>query len=428
MIRLRVWANVRPMGWLRNEGGAYHFQYDAEWLENSGGFVLAPQFPLEAKEFSGHLVREFFQNLLPEGNALEAVLNHLQLRNNASTYETIGLLGYELPGVLSVLQEDLEKRSIQKYQPLAFDELSKRIRDKDIPFMLSNPEPEGRMSSLAGAQAKYSARYDKKLHVLRESLKGSPTTHILKPDIQRETEKGKKLFEHSTINEFACMKLAKALGLLVPDVFLIRVPEPVYIIERYDREIVSGNIVPLHQIDGCQFLGQSGGEWKYETDGELVSLRKLANAFREVRVPAKNMLQFQRWVMFNYLIGNSDAHAKNISVLINDKGYKIAPFYDLICERVYIVRGLALFVGGEREFDQVGRHSWEAFCKDCSFRLPELLKEFRNMAEKLLPAWQKVCTEIEKKNSPTEGETKLLERMTAVFDGQVQNAMSMTAK
>lgn len=427
MIRLRVWANVRPMGWLRNEGGAYHFQYDAEWLENSGGFVLAPQFPLEAKEFSGHLVREFFQNLLPEGKPLEAVLNHLQLRENASTYETISLLGNDLPGVLSVLQEDVEKKSVQKYQPLAFEELSRRIKNSDrIPLIVSNSK--GRMSSLAGAQDKYSARYDAKKHVLRESLEGSPTTHILKPDIQRETEKGRKLFEHSTINEFACMKLAKALGLLVPDVYLIRVPEPVYIIERYDREIVSGNIVPLHQIDGCQFLGQSGGDWKYEKEGELVSLRKLANACRDVRVPAKDMLQFQRWVMFNYLIINSDAHAKNISVLIDDKGYKIAPFYDLICERVYNSHGLALYIGDEETFEAVGLHSWGDFCDDCGFRLPEFLKEFRKIAEKLLPAWQKVCSEIAKKNSPSEGEAKLLARMTAVFDGQVQNTMSMTAK
>jgi serine/threonine-protein kinase HipA len=426
MNRLRVWANARPMGWLRNEGGVYHFKYDTEWLENSGGFVLAPQFPLETKEFSGYFVREFFQNLLPEGDALEAVEQQLKVRS-ASTYETIGLLGNELPGVLSVLPEGVEKGTRQTYQPLEFDELSRRIKNRDrVPLLLSNAQ--GRMS-LAGAQDKFSARFDKKTHVLRESTEGSPTTHILKPDMRvRTVEDGRNLYEYSTINEFSCMKLAKLLGMVVPDVWLLRVPEPVYLIERYDRKVVSGNIVPLHQIDGCQFLGQSGGDWKYETDGELVSLRKLANGFRTVRVPAKDMLQFQRWVMFNYLIGNSDAHAKNISVLIDYKRFSIAPFYDLICERVYIVRGLALYIGGEKEFDQVGRHSWEAFCKDCDFRLPEFLKEFRNMATKLLPAWGKVGAEIEKKNTPTESEKALLVRMTAVFEKQVQNAMSMTEK
>ena len=48
--------------------------------------------------------------------------------------------------------------------------------------------------------------------------------------------------------------------------------------------------------------------------------------------------------------------------------------------------------------------------------------------EKLLLAWQKVCAEIEKKNMPTESEKAQLTRMTPVFDGQVQNALSMTAK
>lgn len=117
-----------------------------------------------------------------------------------------------------------------------------------------------------------------------------------------------------------------------------------------------------------------------------------------------------------------------MSVLIDDKGYHLAPFYDLLCVSVYGDKGLALYIGDEETFDAVGRHSWEAFCKDCGFRLPEFLKEFRSMAVKLSPAWQKVLVEIEKKNTPTDSEKALLSRMTAVFDGQVKNAMSMTAK
>lgn len=159
-----------------------------------------------------------------------------------------------------------------------------------------------------------------------------------------------------------------------------------------------------------------------------MSLPKLVTAMRGLKVRASDMLQFQRWAMFNYLIGNADAHGKNMSVLIDEKGYRLAPFYDLLCVRVYGDTGLALFIGDEETFDAVGRHSWEAFCKDCGFRLPEFLKEFRNMATKLLPAWQKVGAEIEKKNTPTESEKALLVRMTAVFEKQVQNAMSMTAK
>lgn len=47
------------------------------------------------------------------------------------------------------------------------------------------------------------------------------------------------------------MKLARALKLPVPDVWLLRVPEAAYVVQRYDRVEIAGNIVALHQFDGC---------------------------------------------------------------------------------------------------------------------------------------------------------------------------------
>jgi serine/threonine-protein kinase HipA len=418
MIRLRVWANVRPMGWFGHEAGEFFFEYDPQWLSQTGGYVLAPQFALKAQRYTGVLVKTFFENLLPEGEALEDVIAAIELRD-ASAFDLLGRLGQELPGVLSLLPYDAQASHLQSYQKLEYVELSKRLQSRNFkPLMLSN---EHATMSLAGAQDKMGVRFDPKTHVLSDSIGTSPTTHILKPDTRQIK------YQPSAINEFACMKLAKALKLPVPDVWLLHLPEPVYLIERYDREVVSGNIVPLHQIDGCQLLGHGSG-WKYQRSAGLVSLPKLVAALRGLKVRASDMLQFQRWVMFNYLIGNADAHGKNMSVLIDDEGYRLAPFYDLLCVCVYGDAGLALFIGDEETFDAVGRHSWEAFCQDCGFRLPEFLKEFRIMAEKLLPAWQKVCAEIEKKNEPAVSEKALLARMTIVFEEQVKNAMSMTAK
>ena len=421
MIRLRVWANVRPMGWFGHAAGEFFFEYDAEWLNQPGGYVLAPQFALSTQRYSGVLVKTFFENLLPEGEALEDVLAAISQRH-ASPFEILGYLGQELPGVLSLLPESAQNTSQQSYRPLTKEELSRRIRERQLkPLILSN---EQTTMSVAGAQDKLGLRYDPKngkQGQLFDSVGASPTTHILKPDT-RQTK-----YQPSAINEFACMKLAKALKLPVPEVWLLRVPEPVYLIERYDRTMLAGNIIALHQIDGCQLLGHGSG-WKYQRTGGLVSLPQLVTALRGLKVRAGDMLQFQRWVMFNYLIGNADAHGKNMSVLIDDKGYRLAPLYDLLCVSVYGDTGMALFIGDEDTFDAVGRHSWEAFCKDCDFRLPEFLTEFRTMATKLLPAWQKVCAEIEKKNAPTASEAMLLQRMAAVFAGQVQNALSMTAK
>lgn len=188
-----------------------------------------------------------------------------------------------------------------------------------------------------------------------------------------------------------------------------------------------GNIVGLHQIDGCQLLGHGPG-WKYQRTGGLVSLPKLVAALRALRLRGSDLLQLQRWVMFNYLIGNADAHAKNLSVLIDEKGFRLAPFYDLLCVRAYGDTGLALFIGDEDHFDAVGAHSWEALCADCGFGFAPVLQEFRRMAQDLLPAWLKVSERMGKEAAVTDAEQTLLSRMTAIFEQHCAHAMSMTER
>ena len=116
MIRLRVWANVRPMGWFGHEAGDYFFEYDPQWLEQDGAFVLAPRFPLRKERFTGAAIRNFFANLLPEGAALDDILNALQMRET-SPFEMVGRLGAELPGVLSVLPETPPPSSSRNTHP-----------------------------------------------------------------------------------------------------------------------------------------------------------------------------------------------------------------------------------------------------------------------------------------------------------------------
>ena len=418
MIRLRVWANVRPMGWFGHEANDYFFEYDTQWTEQPGAFVLSPQFPLRTERFTGLAVRTYFENLLPEGEALDDIVSAIHLRG-ASSFEVLGRLGAELPGVLSLLPEEARPDNQQEYRPLQFEALSSRLADRGrTPLLVSNIHAT---MSLAGAQDKIGLRFDKKSKRLSDSVGHSPTTHILKPDTRQPR------YQPSAINEYACMKLARALKLPVPDVWLLRVPEPAYVVARYDRLMAAGNIVGLHQIDGCQLLGHGPG-WKYQRMGGLVSVPKLVEALRNVRVRGSDLLQLQRWVMFNFLIGNADAHAKNISILINEKGYQLAPFYDLLCVRAYGDTGLALFIGDEDNFDAVGAHSWEAFCADCGFSFVQTLVEFRRMATSLMPAWQNVHERITKERGITDPERELLSRMTQIFATHIRYAQSMTAR
>ncbi|MFT4193322.1 HipA domain-containing protein [Ottowia sp.] len=418
MIRLRVWANARPMGWFGHEAGEFFFEYDPQWLTQPGGYVLAPQFALAPQRCRGALVRSFFENLLPEGQVLEDVLAALHLRG-ASPLDVLGALGRELPGVLSLLPEGSARAQQQDYRPLSPAALSERLGARaQVPLLVANAEAT---MSLAGAQDKIGLRFDARTGRLWDSVGQSPTTHILKPDTRQPR------YAPSAINEYACMQLARALKLPVPRVWLLRVPEAAYVVERCDRAVPAhGDIASLHQIDGCQLLGH-GSAWKYQRTGGLASLPKLAQALRDLGVRGSDLLAFQRWVMFNYLIGNADAHAKNLSVLIDGgrPGFRLAPFYDLVCVRAYGDSGLALFIGDEETFDAVGRHSWEGFCEDCGFGTKETLKELHRMALALPPAWAKVRAQIERQCNPTAEEAAVLAKMAQVFERHQGQVLSM---
>ena len=153
MIRLRVWANVRPMGWFGHAAGEFFFEYDAQWLAQPSVYPLTPQFGLQAGAFNGHLVRSFFENLLPEGTALGDVVAALGLRD-ASTLDLLGRLGQELPGMLSLLPQDAQPEFLQTYRPLRFEALSPRLRSQQQ-LLVSNDQTT---MTLAGAQEKMCLR------------------------------------------------------------------------------------------------------------------------------------------------------------------------------------------------------------------------------------------------------------------------------
>jgi len=111
--------------------------------------------------------------------------------------------------------------------------------------------------SLAGAQ-------NKLLVVLRdgalfEPMGSEPSTHILKPNHVSDD------YPASVINEYLVMSLAHKLGLQVPPVFRRYTPEPVYIVERFDRTVdATGHRHRRHIIDACQLLNKSRA-FKYKT-------------------------------------------------------------------------------------------------------------------------------------------------------------------
>jgi serine/threonine-protein kinase HipA len=328
---LRVLINDRWVGTLVDEHDVWAFQYTEAWCSDPTGFPITAALPLHtALQRDGATQRPvqwFFDNLLPE-EALRVVISQEEGIQAADAFGLLERLGAESAGAL-VLQPEGHTDMAKGTQPLSRDELSRRIRR--LPTASLSSQSPKRMS-LAGAQHKMVVNFDPHSGQLVEPLKGSPSTHILKPNA---TAPG---YPHSVINEVFTMRLAARLGLKVPRVWRLYVPEPVFIIERFDRLADSRYPEPvrLHVLDGSQMLSESA-IYKYSS-ATVANLNMLIDRCRNKA--AARLAVFQ-WVVFNTLVGNSDCHLKNISFLVDGQGVKVAPFYDLLCTAVYHTRALA---------------------------------------------------------------------------------------
>ena len=319
---LRASINQTNVGTLQEVGGLWSFQYSADWLVNPRGFALSAHLPLTAESLldgaSKRPVQWYFDNLLPEEG------QRVLLAGDASldAEDAFGLLawyGAESAGSLTLLPPDAAPQTTEPLRPLPDDALETRIRQ--LPRAPLTHAAIKRMS-LAGAQHKLAVVLQD--GALFEPAGATPSTHILKPDHPDED------YPHSVINEWFVMRLAKRLGLDVPDVHRRYVPSPVYLIDRFDRVREGRGWQRRHGIDACQLLGLDRS-FKY-SQGSMENLAALANACRS---PAVARSRLFGWLVFNMLVGNGDAHLKTLSFLVSHEGVQLAPFYDLLSVAAY---------------------------------------------------------------------------------------------
>ncbi|MFH1872605.1 MAG: HipA domain-containing protein [Pseudomonadota bacterium] len=362
MSKLRVTANGTLVGTLAVIGGRWSFNYAPDW----SAYALSPSLPLATREYqdSGdvRLVEWFFENLLPEGRLRELIAS----RDRIDPRDTWALLirhGQDTAGALSLLPDEAGEIQIEQeiLLPLSREALQEKIeesRTRNLPLMASWDDVR---MSLAGAQEKLGLRIDTQgAMFLPEGTAAS--THIVKP------ENASADFPFCPANEFFCMRLAAELKVPVPNVDLKHLPEPLYVIERFDRESSDSKGEPggsairrLHQIDLCQALGVSPSK-KYESEGGLGLhhlFEVLRGTFIDRPVVAANAVV--QWVAFNYLIGNLDAHAKNIAFLMRGQKAAVAPFYDMLCVEAYLPRAtMSMAIAGENKPGWVEGIHWDA--------------------------------------------------------------------
>ncbi|MBE0508972.1 MAG: type II toxin-antitoxin system HipA family toxin [Marinospirillum sp.] len=388
---LNVWSGQQLVGYLwRNTQGQLGFRYHEQWLQQ-GGFAISFTLPLQSEEFTpeANLAHRFFANLLPEGGARSQIVRDLKISN--TDFDLLRAIGGECAGALSILQAEYSPVQESTYHQLTESELTQLVKRRGQPYSWQNNERP--RLSLAGAQDKCPVLVRNQLYWLPK--KESPTSHILKFELSD--------YRNLPAYETFTTQLAQAIELPAVNITLQVVEDTHFaLIERYDRHVNSaGQLVRLHQEDFCQALGY-GHERKYQDDGGP-SFADCYRLLREVSTnPANDLQHLLHWQIFNVLAGNSDGHAKNLSLLyLPDGEIRLAPFYDLICTRAIerIDARLAFSVGHERNPETLNLDHWDALAKECGVRPRFLRGRIRMLAHALLNALPLVRNDFETRYS-----------------------------
>ena len=328
MRTLEAFLNEQRVGTLSEGEDLWRFEYDPQWANASDAYDLSPRLArselVHADGGTDRPVQWYFDNLLPEEEQRDAVAKEAKI-SGEDAFGLLEYLGAESAGSLVLLPPGAARRP-RGLQSLSDADLSARIKNSSR-ASLSSGAPK-RMSA-AGAQNKLLVVY--RHGALYEPVGSEPSTHILKPNHPHRD------YPSSVINEYAAMRLAGAAKLTVPAVLRRYVPEPVYLVERFDRYTDAAGVTQRrHIIDACQLLNKSRG-FKYAG----ATLEGLGQIVAACRNRASTRINLYRWLIFNVLIANNDNHLKNLSFMVGREGIELSPAYDLLSTGAYHTRAFA---------------------------------------------------------------------------------------
>ena len=373
-------ADDRVMGEVRRaRSGRLSFVYDPGWQAARGAWPLSLSMPLVISEHEHGRIESWLWGLLPDSEAVLARWGqrfHVSPRN---AFALIGAVGEDCAGAVQFVAPEripaLLEVGCDGVEWLEFSDVARRLSSLRRDHSAWRLARDTGQFSLAGAQPKTALLFDGERWGVPSGR--VPTTHILKPPIGG--------FDGHAQNEHLCLALARELGLPAARSQVLRFEDEIAIVvERYDRRRSAAGIRRLHQEDLCQALGVPPTK-KYQNEGGpgveamLEIIRTHSGELRE------DVRTFVRACVFNWLIGGTDAHAKNFSMLIGAGGRaRLAPLYDVASTLVYDFDvkklKLATRVGGKYLLEEIGLRQWEKFATESRLPKGEVLRACREMA------------------------------------------------
>lgn len=353
--------------------------YSPQWRLSNQAFPMSLALEIREEPHRGKAVRSFLENLLPEGEQRRQIEMLAELPSN-DDFAFLERFGEDCAGALTISKYSQPQQATRKNTDeivVSYAAIERAIEEgRPIQYAL---DIDGELPpfSLAGAQAKFPCIIRDDKIVLPAA--GKPTTHIIKLPIRA----GEKLLD-SVENEYLCMLLAAKSGLDVPQVRIVGEKIPLFCIDRFDRGKDGPNTKRIHIQDICQALGKTSKE-KYERHGGP----SFAGCYEIVRdnssrIPA-DVLSLLDWIGFNLAIGNNDSHAKNLSLIYQDRNLRLAPYYDLICTTLYpqYSQNFAFKIGEVTSWEKVSHKQIESFAKQSGLTAAIVMRRWKEMFLKI---------------------------------------------
>lgn len=346
----------------QGDEGALSFAY----VPGYSGVPVSLSIPVTPAVYPHRTVRPYLQGLLPDDPLVRADIGDRYGCSGENPFAMLAHIGLDCPGAVQLVpsgDEDLVTGRGGGLVELTEEEVGDRLRR--LRERASSPWDghEGRWS-LGGAQSKMALRFQEGIWF--ECQGSEATTHILKPGVAG--------YENQALDEYLCLKAAAKMGLPAARAeFRTFCGEQAVVVERFDRVFAhDGSVTRIHQEDLCQALGIDPAR-KYAELGGPTSSDVMALLATTASDAARNLRVFVLYLLFNYFIGAMDAHAKNYSVLLGERGTALlAPLYDVASIAPYQSMSprrrrplrAAMSIGGENRFGMLDEKNIEQLSKN----------------------------------------------------------------